>query len=58
MAQQVEYLPLAQGMMLGLGIECHIGLPVRSLLLLLSMSLPLSLYLSGINKIFKKKKKN
>ena len=34
------------------GIESHIGLPVRSLLLLLPVSLPLSLCLSWINKIF------
>ena len=37
----VEDLPLAQGLIPGFGIESHIGLPVRSLLLPLPMSLPL-----------------
>ena len=39
----VEHLPLAQGVFPGLGIESHVGLPARSLLLPLPMSLPLSL---------------
>ena len=39
----IECLPLAQGMILGLGIESLIGVPVRSLLLPPSMSLPLCL---------------
>ena len=42
----VEHLPSAQDMILGLGIESHIRLPTRSLLLPLSMSLPLSFCLS------------
>ena len=33
-----EHLPLAQGMILGLGIKSHIRLPERSLLLSLSLS--------------------
>ena len=41
----VEHLPLAQGMILGLGIESRIRLHTRSLLLSLPMSLPLSLSL-------------
>ena len=41
----VEHLPSARGVILGPGIESHIGLPVRSLLLSLSMSLPLSVSL-------------
>ena len=39
----VEHLLSPQDVILGLGIESCIGLPVRSLLLPLSMSLPLSL---------------
>ena len=46
----VEHLPLAQSMILGLGIKFHIGLPVRNLLLPLPMSLPLSLCFLQINK--------
>ena len=42
----VERLPLAQGMILGSGIEFRVGLPTRSLLLPLPMSLPLSVCLS------------
>ena len=42
----VERLPSTQGMILGLGIESHVRLPVRNLLLLLPMSLRLSLCLS------------
>ena len=42
----VEHLPLAPGVIRGLGIESHIRLPVKSLLLPLSMSLPLSVCLS------------
>ena len=45
MAQRL-CLPLAWGMILGLGIEFCIGLPERSLLFPLSVSLPLSLCLS------------
>ena len=41
----VEHLPSAQGVILGSGIKSHIGLPVRSLLLPLPMSLPLSVSL-------------
>ena len=41
----VECLPSAQGMILGPGIESHIGLPVWSLLLSLPVSLRLSLSL-------------
>ena len=41
-----ERLPLAQVMIPGLGIKSHIELPVRSLLLPLPVSLPLSLGLS------------
>ena len=37
----VEHLPLAQGVIPGLGIESHTGLPVRSLLLLLCLCLSL-----------------
>ena len=39
----VECLPSAQGMIPGLGIESHIRVPARSLLLSLRMSLLLSL---------------
>ena len=46
----VERLFLAQGVIPGPGIESCIGLPVRSLLLRLPVSLPLSLCLSLINK--------
>ena len=46
----VEHLLLAQGMIPGSGIESSIGLLVGSLLLPLSMFLPLSLCLSRINK--------
>ena len=42
----VERLPLARGVILGPGIESHIRLPARSLLL----SLPVSLLLSLMNK--------
>ena len=42
----VERLPLVQVVILGLGIESHMRLPVRSLLLPLSMSLPLCVCLS------------
>ena len=42
----VECLPLAQGVIRGSGIESHIRLLEGSLLLPLSMSLPLSLCLS------------
>ena len=38
----VERLPLAQGMILGSGIESRMGLPMGSLLLLLPVSLSLS----------------
>ena len=41
----VECLPLAQGVILGSGIESLIGLPVRSLLLPLPVSLPLTVSL-------------
>ena len=37
----VEHLPLAQGVILGPGIESHVRLPSGSLLLPLPMSLPL-----------------
>ena len=37
----VEHLPSAEGMIWGPGIESHTGLPARSLLLSLPMSLPL-----------------
>ena len=53
----VEHLPLAQVIILGAGIKSHIRLPAWSLLLPLPMSLPPSLCLSGINKIFKERKK-
>ena len=43
----VECLPLAQGVILGLGIESHIRLPARSLLLPLPISLLLSLSLTN-----------
>ena len=46
----VEHLPLAQVVIPGSRIESHIGLPARTLLLPLPMSLPLTLYLSCINK--------
>ena len=36
----VEHLPLAQGVIPDPGIESHIRLPVKSLLLPLSVSLP------------------
>ena len=42
----VEHLPLAQGVILGLVMECCIGLPVKSLLIPLPMSLSLSLSIS------------
>ena len=42
----VEHLALAQGMIPGLGIKSHIGIPMRSLFLPQSMSLPLSVCLS------------
>ena len=42
----VEHLPLAQGMILGSGIECHIRLLAWSLLLSLPMSLPLCVCVS------------
>ena len=42
----VEYLLLAQGMIPGLGIQSHVGLPTESLLLPLPMSLTLSVCLS------------
>ena len=42
----VEHLLLAQDVILGSRIESHIGLPARSLLLPLPVSLPLSLGLS------------
>ena len=41
----VEGPPLAQGVILGLGIESHISLPMGSLLLPLPVSLPFSLSL-------------
>ena len=41
----VEGLPLAQGVILGSGMESHIGLPAWSLLLPLLMCLPLSVSL-------------
>ena len=40
---EVEHLPSAQGVIPGSGIESHFGLLAGSLLLLRSMSLPLSL---------------
>ena len=46
----VEHLPSAQGMILGLGIESHIKLPIGSLLLPLPVSLPLYLCVSLMNK--------
>ena len=42
----VEHLPLAQGVILGLGIKSHVGLPAWSLLLPLPVSLPVFLSLS------------
>ena len=42
----VECLSLAQGMILGPGMESLIGLPMGSLLLPLPMTLPLSVCLS------------
>ena len=52
----VEYLPSAQGVIPGSGIESHIGLTTGSLLLPLPVSLPLSPSLMNkeINKIFQK----
>ena len=47
---EVECLPSAQGMITGLGMEFHIGLPMGSLLRPLPMSLPLFLCLSWISK--------
>ena len=38
----VKHLPSAQGVILGPGIEFHIRLPARSLLLPMPTSLPLS----------------
>ena len=38
-------------------MESHIGLPAGSLLLPLPLSLPLSVRLSGVNKILKKERK-
>ena len=43
----VERLPLAQGMIQGSGIKSHVRLPARSLLLPLTVSLPLSLSLTA-----------
>ena len=54
----VERLPLAQGVILGSGIESFISILAGSLLLPLPMSLPLSVCLSWINKIFKRKDKS
>ena len=57
----VEHLPLAQGRSQDLGIESRTGLLTGSLLLPLPVSLPLSLYVSWINKqksLVKKKKKS
>ena len=45
-ALAVERLPSAQGVILESRIESHVGLPAWSLLLPLSVSLPLSLYVS------------
>ena len=42
----VEHLPLAQGVIPGLGIKSYIGLPTGSLLFPLPMSLRLSLSVS------------
>ena len=50
-AQSVEHLPLAQGMIRGWGIKPCVEHPTGSLLLPLSMFLPLCLCLSGINKL-------
>ena len=47
---EAECLPSAQGMIPGSGIQSCIGLPARNLLLPLPVSLPLSLYLSLMNK--------
>ena len=44
-AQQLSICLPAQGVMLVLGIESHVGLPARSLLLPLPVSLPLILSL-------------
>ena len=44
------HLPLAHGVILGVGIKYRIRLPVRSLLLPLSISLPLSLSVYLMNK--------
>ena len=46
---EVEHLPLAQGVILGLDIKSHTELPVRSLLLPLPVSLPLSLSVSPVS---------
>ena len=42
----VEHMPSAQSVIPGPKIESHIGVPARSLLLPLSISLPLSVCLS------------
>ena len=42
----VEYLPSVQGVILGSGIKSRVGFPTGSLLLPLSVSLPLSLCVS------------
>ena len=52
----VEHLPLAQGVIPASGIKFCIGLLAGSLLLSLPMCLPLSVWLSWINKILGKKK--
>ena len=49
-AQVVEQLPPAQGVTPGPGIESRIRLPAWSLLLPLSVSLPLSLCMDLMNK--------
>ena len=54
----VERLPLAQVVIWGSQIESLIRLPAEGLLLPLPISLPLTLCLSWINKIFRKKKRN
>ena len=46
----VEYLPLAQGVILRSRIESHIGLLAGSLLLPLAVSLPLCVCVSLMNK--------
>ena len=57
MAQQLSVYLRLRFQSRGPRIKSHVGLPAWSLLLPLPVSLPLSVYLSRINKILKKKKR-